>query len=156
MRILLLSTIFILSILLSACSSNVDKSGPLYYSEIPLEVNTIIPEHLLLSQESTIEILLTQAGENVTDADFVHFEIIKQDGNTNYGMSEAKNKGNGIYSQQVVFDSDGLYFLKIHVGKNGSMIMPTRQIIVGTLTENDKSFLQQNIPVPETNHKGHH
>lgn len=148
--------IAIISTLLSACSSNVDKSINLYQTEIPLEVNVSVPNQLTLDKENTISVLLTQNGNSVTSADFVHFEIVKQDGNINYGMSEATNNGDGIYSKQITFDSNGLYFITIHAGNNGSIIKPTKQFIVGTLTENDKLFLQQNTPIQEINHNGHH
>lgn len=156
MKLQLLTTVTILSILLSACSSDIDKSATLYQQETPLEMGINTPTKLMPNQESLIQVSLTQQEEKVSNADFVHFEIIKQDGNINYGMHEATNEGNGIYSKVVTFDSDGLYFLKIHAGNNGSIIMPTKQIIVGSLTENDKLFLRQNTSIPETTHEGHH
>lgn len=150
MRIQLL-TITFLSVLLSACSN-----AEVYQKEAPLEISTNIPKSLNSNQEYIIAVSLTQNREKVTDADFVHFEIIKQDGNINYGMSTADNEGNGDYSNTFTFDSDGLYFLRIHAGNNNSIIIPTQQLIVGTLTAQDKLFLQQHTPSLETNHGGHH
>lgn len=153
MRVL---SIIFLSLFLTACSSDIDKSATLYQTELPIDVTVSIPKQIEYGQEYTIKVSFMQGSERIIDADFVHFEVVKQDGSINFGMSEATSDGNGIYSKQMRFDSEGLYFLKIHAGNKGSTIMPTRQIIVGSLTDNDQLFLQQNIPIPETNHEGHH
>lgn len=146
--ILLLLTI----ILLSACS---DASATFYKQESPLEIQMEIPT-IVKNQASTIQLTLMQDGKKVTNASFVHLEVIKQDGNMNYGMSEMTNEGNGIYSKEITLSNDGLYFINIHAENNQSIITPSQQVIVGQLTENDIVFLHKTTPSVETNHEGHH
>lgn len=153
MKLKFLSIITLISILLSACSNNVEE----YYQKVsPLNVSIETDKLLSSGQEEKIIVSLTQNGKKVIDANFIHIEIIKQDGNINYGMTTATNEGNGIYSKTFTFDSDGLYFIKIHAGNNHSIIMPQTRLIVGTLSDSDKQFLKQDLPVQTTNHEGHH
>lgn len=147
------SILFLLTIiLLSACS---DTSTTLYKQESPLEIQMEIPT-IVKNQEATIQLTLMQDGKKVTNANFVHLEVIKQDGNKNYGMSEMTNEGDGIYSKRITLSSDGLYFITIHAGNNQSIITPSQRVIVGQLTENDILFLHKDTPSVEINHEGHH
>ncbi|WP_231597635.1 FixH family protein [Bacillus sp. SA1-12] len=121
---------FMISFMLGACSLNED-AALLYKQETPLEYEFILPPSYSDHQEEIIKVILTQGGERVKDPDFVHFEIWKQDGSVYYSMEAAKDLGNGTFSISKDFDSDGLYFVKGHAGKNGSIIMPQNQFIVG-------------------------
>jgi hypothetical protein len=109
---------------------------------IQVESEIIIPKSFSDNKQETIKVFLTQAGKKVEDADFVHFEIWKQDGSLKNNMEQAEEKGSGMYSLNKNFDSDGLYYIKVHAGNDGSIIMPQKQFIVGELPKNELEFLQ--------------
>ncbi|MFF2288962.1 FixH family protein [Peribacillus butanolivorans] len=147
--------IFIFIILLSACSLEKDVTT-LYKEETPLESEIIIPESFSANTQETIKAVLTQGGKRVVGADFVHFEIWKQDGSLKYSMEQAKEEGNGTYSLRKNFDSDGLYYIKVHASNDGSIIMPQKQFIVGELSESDLKILQKGMHKQEESHEHHH
>ncbi|SES05251.1 YtkA-like [Gracilibacillus ureilyticus] len=141
--------------ILSACSlePEVEKR---YKQENPLVADIIIPETLSHTELSTFEVILQQEGAEVEDADFVHFEIWKQDGSIKYGMEEANEIGNGIYQISKRINRDGLYYIKVHAGNNGSLIMPQKQFVVGELSENELEFLQSGAKVENQTEESHH
>lgn len=145
----------ICSIFLTACSGEEDAAN-LYKQEQPLELNIIIPESFSANHQETIMAVLIQDGKKVKGADYVHFEIWKQDGSVNYGMEEARDEENGTYSLRKSFDSEGLYFIKVHASNKGSIIMPQKQFIVGKLSESDISFLKKGAQIEDGSHENHH
>ncbi|KGR75636.1 FixH family protein [Ureibacillus sinduriensis] len=150
-----LFTVLTACLLLSACSLSEDVAE-LYEKESPLKAEVTLPEFYSDDHKETIEVLLIQDGEKVNGADYVHFEIWKQDGTLHYYMEPAKEMGNGIYALSKDFKSDGLYYLKIHASNNGSIISPQMQFVVGDLSKEELEFLQSDIPVIESNNEHHH
>ena len=71
-------------------------------------------------------------------------------------MEEANNLGNGTYSISKDFDSEGLYFVKVHAGNKGSIIMPRKQFVVGELSESDLDFLRKGAQSEIEVHEHHH
>jgi hypothetical protein len=149
------SFIFILSLCLSACSSEQNVAN-LYKQELPLEVEIITPEFFSSTKQETIKVNLTQDGKRVEGADFVHFEIWKQDGSIKYIMEQAESEGNGTYRLSNKFEREGLYFIKVHASKDGSIIMPQKQFIVGELSKSDLNFLKNGSQKQEERHEHHH
>ncbi|SNT17813.1 YtkA-like [Bacillus sp. OK838] len=147
--------IFIFSLLLNACSLEKDAANQ-YKVETPLESEIILPESSAANKQETIKAVLTQGGKRVVGADFVHFEIWKQDGSLKYSMEQAEEEGNGTYSLSKNFNSDGLYYIKVHASNDGSIIMPQKQFIVGKLSESELKFLQKGIQKQERSHEHHH
>lgn len=147
--------IFTLSLLLSACSLKQDVAS-LYKQEAPLESQIIIPKSFSANKKETIKVILTQDDKRVKNPDYVHFEIWKQDGSVKYNMEPAENVGNGMYSLSKEFESDGLYYVKVHASSNGSIIMPQKQFIVGKLSKSELEFLQKGKQKQSGNHEHHH
>ena len=147
--------LLIICLLLSACSLKEDVTD-LYKKEKPLEAEIIIPETFSNNQQETIKAVLTQDGKKVEGADFVHFEIWKQDGTLHYDMEQAEEVGNGTYTLSKEFDSNGLYYIKVHASNDGSIIMPQQQFIVGELSKNELEFLQKGLPRNDGSHEHHH
>lgn len=147
--------IFIFILLLSACSLEKDAANQ-YKEETPLESEIIIPESFTANKQETIKVVLTQGGKRVRSADYVHFEIWKQDGSLKYSMEQAEAEGNGTYSLSKNFDSDGLYYIKVHASNDGSIIMPQKQFIVGKLSKSDLKILQKGMHKQEESHEHHH
>ncbi|MGM7722977.1 FixH family protein [Metabacillus sp. Hm71] len=146
---------FMIGLMLSACSLKEDVAL-LYKQETPLESEIIIPTSFSDNEKEIIKVILTQEGKRVNDPDFVHFEIWKQDGSVHYSMEEAKELGNGTYSISKDFDSEGLYFVKVHASQNGSMIMPQKQFIVGELSKSELEYLQKGAQKQNAPHEHHH
>jgi len=142
-------------LLLSACSLKEDATA-LYKKETPLEAQLEIPSSLKAKEPATIKVTLTQNGEKVEHADYVHYEVWKQDGTIQKNMRDAKNEGNGVYSITVKIDSDGLYFVKLHASNNDSIIMPQKQFIVGELSDSELEYLQKDVKVQEESQEHHH
>jgi len=147
--------LLLLSFSLCACSLKPDVAT-LYKLEEPLQADIIIPASFSLDKPEEITISLTQNGKRVEDPDFVHIEIWKQDGSVAYEMEQAEEIGNGLYSIKKEFNQDGLYYVKAHASNDGSIIMPTKQFIVGELSANELDFLQDGVKNPEESHEHHH
>lgn len=141
-------------VLLSACSVRSDAAD-LYKQEAPVHIAVDIPEKVAAGETFTIQAELTQNGEPVDEANFVHFEIRKQDGSIPYPMKEAQAAGNGVYEMQANFRSDGLYFLEVHAGSGDAISNPHYQFIVGELSESELDSLKQG-PAPDAGNSGHH
>ena len=142
-------------IYLSGCSSDPQASQH-YKQESPLEAAITVPEVYGPTTPTTISVVLTQNGEKVENPEYVHFEIWKQDGTAKYGMSEANNDGNGQYSLTKNFKEDGLYYVQVHASYNNSIIMPTKQFILGELSESDLLAIQSDAPSSDGNSHSHH
>lgn len=150
-----MSFIFLLGLMLSACSLKQDAAA-LYKQETPLELEIVIPETFSPHEQETIKAILTQSGRKVEGADYVHFEIRKQDGSIKYPMEQTVEEGNGVYSLRKSFDREGLYYVKVHASNDGSIIMPQKQFVVGDLSENELKFLQKGLQKQEESHEHHH
>ncbi|MDR9800850.1 FixH family protein [Bacillus paralicheniformis] len=146
---------FICSLFLSACSLEQDVADR-YKKEKPLESEIILPKSLSAHQKETIKVILTQGGKRVENADFVHFEIWKQDGSVKYPMEQAEEVGKGMYSLTKSFEREGLYYVKMHAKSDGSIIMPQKQFIIGELSESELKFLQKGSQKQKEGHQHHH
>jgi len=138
----------------SACGLRED-AATLYKQETPLQVEIKNEPKISANQETEIQAILIQNRQAVIDADFMHVEILKQDGTVAAPMEEAINEGNGIYSFSARFKEDGLYYIRIHAGNEGSLISPRKQIIVGHLTDAEIESLKQG-PKNQESSSGHH
>ncbi|NQD66975.1 hypothetical protein HP456_13750 [Bacillus haikouensis] len=146
-------SLLILSLMLGACSPNED-AAELYHKESPLQADIIMPE--AFSGNDPFKVSLTQDGKKIDDANFVHFEIWKADGTFRLPMEEAEPAGDGTYTFNQNLTEDGLYYVKVHAGNNGSIIMPTKPFAVGELSKSDVEALNGMAPVESSNHEGHH
>lgn len=140
--------------LLSACSLGEDAAN-LYKQEAPLQIEAEVPEDIASGETVTFEAKLTQNGEPVDEANFVHFEVRKQDGSIPYPMKDAQPAGNGVYEMEVNFRSDGLYFLEMHAGSGDAISNPQYQFIVGELSESELESLKEG-PAPDAGSSGAH
>ncbi|WP_078546383.1 FixH family protein [Litchfieldia alkalitelluris] len=143
------------TIFLSACSLEPDVAQK-YKQEKPLVADIVIPETFSFTDSSTFKVVLHQDGAVVNGADFVHFEMWNHDGSVNYGMEEVVEVGDGIYQISKAIKSDGLYYIMVHAGNNGSIIMPRKQFVVGELSESELEFLQNGTQMKEQSNGDHH
>lgn len=144
-------SVFLLSLFLIACS--VDKEAvSLYKQEKPLEIDISVPHPVLLNKPHVFEAVLRQDGEVVDDAEYVRFTIWKKDSSSQNETIVATNAGNGVYTVERIIDRDGIYYVKVNASANGSRIMPTKQFIVGEITEEIESVKKQD----KEQHHEHH
>lgn len=139
---------------LSGCSLRSDAAD-LYTKESPLQVEVNTPEQLVSGKEIVLQAVLQQEGELLETADFVHFEVWNQDGSVRFPMEEASNAGEGVYELAVEFENDGLYYLEVHAGNNGSLVSPQHQFVVGELSDRELESLQKG-PAPAEGAPEHH
>ncbi|TXC85820.1 FixH family protein [Metabacillus litoralis] len=147
--------LMLLLLFLSACSNQKDVAM-LYPQESPINIDILLPETITVNENTNFKVQLTQAGKAVENPDFVHFEIWNQEGTVYHSMEEAVEEGNGIYSLSKELEQEGLYFIKIHASSNGSIIIPQKQFVVGSLTEKDVAFLLNGTKPDVEGHDSHH
>lgn len=149
-----LALLLFAALFLSGCSLRQDAET-LYKQEQPLQAEIFPPEAIAEDRTANITVFLTQNGEAVEQADYVHMVIGKQDGTVVYPMEEAVKEGEGLYSLRKQFRSDGLYYAEVHALSNGSVISPRIRFVVGELSESDKQLLEQGGTPPQ-GRSGHH
>ncbi|UOQ43803.1 FixH family protein [Halobacillus salinarum] len=126
----------VLLLLLAACGSQEvkDQTGDTDEGAVTkphVEVK-FDEEPLPVNKETTIQAIVTQDGEEVTDAEKVEFEIWKKsDGQDTSEMIEAENQGNGAYAITYSFDSEGTYKVYAHTTANDVHVMPLVEVEVG-------------------------
>ena len=151
----LLCCSILLAAVLSACSVQSDAAN-LYKQETPLQVELNLPESISPNTDVVLEAALKQEGKKVEQAAFVHFEIWKKDGSVHYPMEEATAAGNGVYQMGFNFKNEGLYYIEVHAGNNGSIVNPQYQFIVGNLSDDELKSLKQRPAKKEGTSDHHH
>lgn len=141
-------------LLLCACTVRSDAAD-LYKKESPIQVKVVMPEVIPTDKGVTVQAVLTQDKQKIEKADFVHFEIWKQDGSVRFPMEEAVELGGGVYQMEIQFEKNGLYYLDVHTGNNGAVSSPRQQFIVGEPSEAELEELKEG-PVKEDGSSGHH
>ena len=126
-----------------------------YKEELPLNVALTMPETLEANETIPFSIALTQDGRPA-EADFVHLELFKADGSVTYGMQEATRQADGTYAFSTSVKADGLYMARIHAQANGSTVYPTKQFIVGELSEAEWASLYDGAPADAPVAEPHH
>jgi hypothetical protein len=92
----------------------------------------------------------------VPGADFVHYELWSHDGSLRDPMTDAVEVGDGVYTVTKTFDKEGLYFIKLHSGNNGSIIIPQKPFAVGKLSEAELAYLEAGTPTFQEGTAEHH
>lgn len=142
---------------LTGCTVASDAADQYAVAE-PLSVQLELPKNKQPDQEGeshTFKATVWQNEKQLSQVDFVHFEIWKVDGTLTYSMEPAETEKNGVYSIQKTLPKSGLYYVKVHAGVNSTMIMPTKQFIIGELSKADLKILQDGAQ-PENGNSGHH
>lgn len=149
---------FILVFLLTACSFNSlnEEAVDYFKKETPLQVNLIVPQPITLNETQSLKAILMQNGEAVAGLNDVQFILWKKDSPGNKQAMNASNDGNGEYSVEKIFTEQGIFYVKVVATSNGSAIMPTKQFIVGELSEEELKDFQKQSLSPQHNHDDHH
>ncbi|MBT2569799.1 FixH family protein [Planococcus sp. ISL-110] len=101
-----------------------------------LEVQ-VLTEPVGETGEWTLEAFVSQGGEAVNDANEVKFEVFeagKKDESVKNDYTDVKD---GVYSIKHTFQEDGVYYFIPHVTARSMHTMPTQQVIVGQVTDEE-------------------
>ena len=122
---------FILLIgLLAACGNKEKDSNT--EEELPmLEVEFDVPETADPGETVKLTADVTYDNKPVEDATEVLFEIWETGHEKDSEKIEAKNEGDGTYTLEYTFETDGIYEMYAHTTAEGMHTMPKKQIIVG-------------------------
>ncbi|SDH82970.1 YtkA-like [Alteribacillus persepolensis] len=107
-----------------------EETNDIQQSSEPIDVEIDMDE--AVSPEESVEIgaSVTQAGETVTDADEVLFEIWKEEQKAESEEIPAEEPANHQYVIEHAFAETGTYYVTAHVTARGMHSMPTEEIIV--------------------------
>lgn len=139
--------IVMLLLILSACSSKTgDHQGHPNDNGVPeiIEVHVqILPEKGEPGKPITIQAVVTQGQERVTDANEVLFEVWKKGQEEEHEKIAGSHQGEGVYVLEKTFPEDGLYYVISHVTARGMHSMPTTAFAVGQVSEEDLHEIEQ-------------
>ncbi|GIP26135.1 hypothetical protein J23TS9_12650 [Paenibacillus sp. J23TS9] len=127
-----------LPFLMSACSDsahNAESGQGLFQDVINVSIQTS-PDKPALNLPVEISASVSQGGEAVNDAKEVEFELWKW-GETNHETLQGKHQGEGVYSIEKEFPTEGIYYVVAHVSARGMHNMPRRQLVVGNVSEKE-------------------
>lgn len=125
--------IFVLLIaIVAACSSETEHEDTHDTDElIALEVDFQVPEQADVGETVELKAIVTYGDEKVTDADEVEFEYW-QTGNEEESIRvPSTNNGDGSYTAEVTFDTEGTYEMYAHTTAKDMHTMPKKSITVG-------------------------
>ncbi|MFC4322261.1 FixH family protein [Litchfieldia salsa] len=143
--------LMIFTIVVSGCSLK-EGTEALYKQENVLKIEVELPAEIKINEQYEFKAIFTERDRNVTDIENIKFTFWKNGENGEELIPE--NKGKGIYTIEKTFEEEGLYFVKVEANTIESKVMPTKQFIVGSLTEEDLQSLPKNNTGVE--HEGHH
>ncbi|MDN3363696.1 FixH family protein [Priestia megaterium] len=116
--------LIILVIAMVGCSKGNEQKS----QEVKGEIQ--VPQTINANKPVSIETLVTQGDKKIKNADDVQIQVEKE-GYINQKMIPAKHQGNGTYSTDYTFKTDGEYTITAHVTIKGDMKMFTKKVTVG-------------------------
>ncbi|HSP21563.1 MAG TPA: FixH family protein [Planococcus sp. (in: firmicutes)] len=134
-----LMVIGVFGLMLAGCGmeeESVDNATAAEQEVQELEVE-VLTEAKGEAGEWTLEAYVSQGGEAVNDADEVKFEVFeagKKDESVKTDYTDVKD---GVYSVKHTFQEDGVYYFIPHVTARSLHTMPTQQVIVGKVTDEE-------------------
>lgn len=158
-----LFTVAFVFLLIAGCAADSDQTSEekndhkdMSMEEQPqmLEANIIVPEAISPKKEATLKVEVTQGDEVVDDASEVMFEIW-QDDKEKSEMIKAEHEGNGVYSITKQFEQDGIYHVQTHVTARDLHVMPTKQFVVGEVSEEEMSKMEMEEMPEDHEHEEH-
>ncbi|CAG9619952.1 FixH family protein [Sutcliffiella rhizosphaerae] len=146
-KILLLIPIWLL---LLGCTSAPEENTMLEIVEVEIDLPSNVNEGETLHIRSHI----THGEENVEDAQEVQLEIWNvEEGKEASELLDAEHVGDGNYEGIYSFGKKGIYRVQSHVTARDMHVMPTKQVVVGDLTDEEiETILENEQTVGEGNH----
>lgn len=121
-------------ILLFGCSNESDidtNEGPIDASSLMVEVDILTPEEVSINESIELAAKVSQNDEPVDDAESIQFEVWESGYRDKGQIIDGVLKGDGIYSAEITFEHDGVYYMYAHTTARGLHVMPKQQIVVG-------------------------
>ncbi|WP_054704483.1 FixH family protein [Bacillus sp. JCM 19041] len=119
-------------VLLVGCSEE-DGGNELSLEVIEVDIDVEVEQRL--GESFDLQTWVTQGDDKVEDAHEVLFELWKDGDRDNAEFHEAIHEKDGLYRAPVEVSEDGIYLLQAHVTARDMHVMPTQEIIVGTVSE---------------------
>ncbi|MEA3319681.1 MAG: FixH family protein [Bacillota bacterium] len=151
-KLLLVVVPFLL--LLVGCTSAPEEETSMEIVEVEME----LPENVKEQEEVAVKTLVTQGDEKVEDAKEVQFEIWNvEKGKKNSVLLDAEHVGDGVYEVKHSFEDKGVYRVQSHVTARDMHVMPTKQMVVGDLSQEEiDTILASEVEEEEHKDDGDH
>lgn len=125
--------LFILALalaILTACSANKDEGAESLDELKALEVEFEVPEQAEVGETILLKAIVTYGDEKVENADEVIFEYWEEGNKDESTMIDSTNNGDGTYTAEITFKSDGVFSIYAHTTARGMHTMPKKTITV--------------------------
>ncbi|ART75400.1 FixH family protein [Sutcliffiella horikoshii] len=150
-KLLLVVVPFLL--LLVGCTSASEEKTSLEVVEVEIK----LPENVKEEEEVVVKTLVTQGEEKVEDAKEVQIEIWNvENGKENSVLLDAEHVGDGVYEVKHSFDERGVYRVQSHVTARDMHVMPTKQLVVGDLSQEEVDAIIESEAEEENHDSGDH
>jgi uncharacterized protein YcfL len=156
MRRLVITSLLLMLFLLAACSADPDAADH-YAQRKEVNVNIEVPESIEANSVPRIDAQLTSDGKNLGQEADVTFLVWKDNNKADADTIPASRNEDGSYHLEYNFPSEGVYYVKADVKVDNIHLMPTKQLRVGKLTEEEKQkILQEQEQRKQKDSGGHH
>ncbi|MED4072587.1 FixH family protein [Priestia endophytica] len=145
---------FVIITLLSACSVDSD-AAKLYRQSEKMKAVIVIPKTVNPNEKVGLKVEVTKKNKKVEELESMNIEIWKKGNEENKKVIEGKRTAKGTYEVVNTFSEDGIYYVKADVRTKDLHIMPTKQMVVGELSEEEAKSLEPEKE-KENNHHSHH
>ncbi|WP_010198772.1 FixH family protein [Bacillus sp. m3-13] len=150
MKKLLLVVVPFLLLLVGCTSASEEKTS----LEV-VEVEITLPEQVEKEEEVVVKTLVTQGEEKVEDAKGVQIEIWNvEKGKENSELLDAEHVGDGVYEVKHSFGEKGVYRVQSHVTARDMHVMPTKQLVVGDMSQEEIDAIMENEAEEENHDSG--
>lgn len=125
--------------LLAACSNETENGNKQGTDELKmLEVEFQVPAKSDIGETIELKAIVTYGDEKVKDADEVQFEYWEKGNEEDSTKIKSNNNGDGTYTAEVSFDTEGIYEIYAHTTARDLHTMPKKSITIGESTSADQ------------------
>lgn len=155
MRLITFTPLLLTFFLLAACSADPEAADH-YAKREEVNVNIEAPESIEADSAPKIEVNLSQDGKSLEQEATVNFLVWKDENKADAEEIPASMDADGTYHLEYTFSSDGVYFVKADVKVDNIHLMPTKQIRVGELTQEEIEKIKQEQEQKKQDDSGSH
>lgn len=134
-KIAMIWSMTIILVVATACGTTnevEEATGACENPLVPVEVDlTWEPSELNASEEIQFKAEVTHDGYPVLEAQEVNFEIWEHNNPDYHHMLETSHEGNGVYSLDWTFETEGIYYIYYHVTACDMHRMEKSMLVVG-------------------------
>lgn len=155
MRVIKFTPLLLTFFLLAACSADPEAADHFAKRE-EVKVNIEAPESIEADSSPKIDVKLSHDGQALEEEASVNFLVWKDENKADAEEIPASLDADGTYHLVYTFPSDGVYFVKADVKVDNIHLMPTKQIRVGELTQEEIEKIEQEQEQKKQNDSGSH